>query len=52
MTSNAPRNSTPPQAGPGFEDGGGRFRRTLVRVMTVQVAALLLLWLLQATYSS
>jgi len=28
----------------------GRFRRTLVRVMAVQVAALFLLWLLQARY--
>jgi hypothetical protein len=27
------------------------FRRTLVRVMTVQVLALLLLWLLQAHYA-
>jgi hypothetical protein len=28
-----------------------RFRRTLVRVMTMQVAALLLLWWLQATFT-
>lgn len=28
-----------------------RFRRTLVRVLTVQVIAVLLLWLLQARYS-
>ena len=27
-----------------------RFRRTLVRVMAVQVVTLLLLWLLQARY--
>jgi hypothetical protein len=27
------------------------FRRTLVRVMTVQIASLLALWLLQATYA-
>lgn len=27
-----------------------RFRRTLVRVMTVQVVTLLLLWLLQSRY--
>ena len=27
------------------------FRRNLVRVMTVQVVALLLLWLLQARYA-
>ena len=29
----------------------GRFRRNLVRVMSVQVVALLLLWLLQHRYS-
>lgn len=28
-----------------------RFRRTLVRVMTVQVATLVLLWLLQQRYT-
>ena len=28
-----------------------RFRRTLLRVMAVQAAALLLLWLLQALYT-
>jgi hypothetical protein len=28
------------------------FRRTLLRVMTMQVVALLLLWLLQARYAS
>jgi hypothetical protein len=28
-----------------------RFQRTLVRVMTVQVVTLLLLWLLQARYA-
>jgi len=28
------------------------FRRTLVRVMTVQVITLLLLWLLQSRYAS
>lgn len=33
-------------------DAGSRlFRRTLLRVMVVQVAALLLLWLLQARYT-
>lgn len=31
-------------------DAGARFRRTLVRVMTVQVVSLLLLWLLQRHY--
>ena len=29
----------------------GRFRRTLVRVMSVQVVTLVLLWLLQQRYS-
>ena len=29
----------------------GRFRRNLIRVMSVQVVALLLLWLLQHRYS-
>ena len=29
----------------------GRFRRTLVRVMSVQVVTLFLLWLLQHRYS-
>jgi len=31
--------------------GTHRFRRTLLRVMAVQVATLLLLWLLQARYT-
>lgn len=29
-----------------------RFRRTLIRVMAVQVVTLLLLWLLQSIYSA
>jgi hypothetical protein len=29
----------------------GRFRRTLIRVLAVQVATLLLLWLLQTHYT-
>ena len=33
------------------ESGGSLFRRTIIRVMTVQIVALLLLWLLQRTYS-
>ena len=32
------------------ESGGSLFRRTILRVMSVQVVALLLLWLLQRTY--
>jgi hypothetical protein len=34
------------------EESRRRFRRTLVRVMSVQVVTLLLLWLLQRTFSS
>jgi len=33
-------------------EGAARFRRTLVRVMSVQLAALLVLWWLQARYHS
>jgi hypothetical protein len=32
------------------DDQGTRFRSTLLRVLLVQVVALALLWLLQATY--
>lgn len=32
-------------------DDRGHFRRTLLKVMTVQLATLLLLWLLQARYT-
>ena len=31
--------------------GDSRFRRTLVRVMAVQVITLILLWILQHSYS-
>jgi hypothetical protein len=31
--------------------GGGRFRRTLIRVLAVQAIALLLLWWLQTHYA-
>ena len=31
--------------------GDSRFRRTLVRVMAVQVVTLILLWILQHSYS-
>ncbi|HEU4993255.1 MAG TPA: hypothetical protein VFT29_00465 [Gemmatimonadaceae bacterium] len=37
---------------PSLETDSTRFRRTLVKVMTMQVAALLLLWWLQATFTS
>lgn len=36
---------------PSPEIDSTRFRRTLVKVMTMQVAALLLLWWLQATFT-
>ena len=32
-------------------NGSSRFRRTLIRVMSVQVITLALLWLLQHTYT-
>lgn len=32
-------------------DAGARFRRTLIRVMTVQVVSLILLWLVQRHYT-
>jgi hypothetical protein len=31
--------------------GDSRFRRTLVRVMAVQIVTLVLLWILQHTYT-
>ena len=33
------------------DDDKARFRRTLIKVMTMQVVALLLLWWLQITFS-
>jgi hypothetical protein len=36
---------------PTRSDAGRRFRRTLVRVLIVQVITVLLLWLLQSRYS-
>jgi hypothetical protein len=36
---------------PGDTPDAGRFRRTLIRVMSVQLITLLLLWLLQHRYS-
>ena len=33
------------------EESNARFRRTLVRVMTVQVITLLLLWVLQKSFT-
>jgi hypothetical protein len=34
-----------------MNESRGKFRRTLVRVMTVQIIALLLLWLLQKSFT-
>lgn len=36
----------------GADAGRARFRATLVRVMAVQVVALVLLWVLQARYAA
>ena len=36
----------------GDQDAQTHFRRTLLRVMTVQIVALLLLWWLQSHYAS
>jgi hypothetical protein len=33
------------------DESNAHFRRTLIRVMTVQVITLLLLWLLQRTFT-
>jgi len=41
----------PPRREPADPEGAARFRRTLVRVMSMQVLALLLLWWLQARYN-
>ena len=41
-----------PEGGPPAGQGQGtRFRKTLLRVLLVQVVTLALLWLLQATYN-
>jgi hypothetical protein len=40
-------NSTPPATA----EERARFRRTLVKVMAMQVAALILLWLMQSHYA-
>lgn len=44
MTDPAPVGATP-------EDARARFRRTLIRVMSMQVVTLVLLWLLQITFT-
>lgn len=43
---------TPDGGPPAAPDQGARFRKTLLRVLLVQVVTLALLWLLQATYHS
>ncbi len=42
---------TPPVEAPDIERDRRRFRRTLLKVMSVQVIALVLLWLLQQRYT-
>lgn len=42
----------PPHGESGEQDQGTRFRKTLVRVLLVQVVTLAVLWLMQATYHS
>lgn len=42
-----------PDSGPAaLMNGSPKFRRTLARVMTVQIVTLLLLWMLQARYTA
>jgi len=43
--------SAPRPAVPDAAADRARFRRTLIRVMTVQVVTLALLWLLQVTFT-
>ena len=50
MTTPRPPQETAPQDV--IPRDAARFRRTLVRVLAVQVVALLLLWALQVAYSS
>lgn len=53
-TASPPRMPASPPSAPDGDDQRGSsrlFRRTLLRVMTVQVLSLLALWLLQATYA-
>ena len=42
----APHAPTPPS-----DEDRARFKRTLVKVMTMQIVALALLWLIQATFT-
>ena len=49
MTNRTPKETAPQDIIP---RDAARFRRTLVRVLAVQVVTLVLLWLLQARYSA
>ena len=42
---------TQPNDDPGTPEDAARFRRNLVRVMSVQVATLVVLWLVQSRFS-
>lgn len=50
MTGFPERTGSAPPLAPG-DDGRATFRRTLLRVLLVQLVTLALLWLLQARYS-
>ncbi len=57
MTTRPPDSPPPADARPDVRpyaapSDAARFRATLVRVMTVQVIALFLLWILQRSYSA
>ncbi|HEX4936869.1 MAG TPA: hypothetical protein VFV33_26990 [Gemmatimonadaceae bacterium] len=47
----APRAASDGDRAASDPEASARFRQTLVKVMTMQVAALLLLWWLQARYN-
>lgn len=47
-----PHQYVPDTAADEREEGRRRFRRNLIRVMTVQVVSLILLWLLQSRYTA
>ena len=41
----------PTPSAPSSDPDRARFRRTLIKVMTMQIVALAILWLLQATFT-
>jgi len=51
MTAPPPPSGDPPSGDPPPADPRARFRRNLARVMSVQVVALVLLWLLQQHFT-